>query len=69
MVPVQDLFEVHMTVTDLDRAIAFYRDAVGLGLAHVMPLRQAAFFWTGAAGNAMLGLWTAGSNGSKSTSL
>jgi lactoylglutathione lyase len=61
MIPVQDLFEVHMTVTDLDRAIAFYRDAVGLRLARVIPVRQAAFFWIGAAGNAMLGLWTAGS--------
>jgi lactoylglutathione lyase len=61
MIPVQDLFEVHMTVADLDRAIAFYRDAVGLQLAHVVSARQAAFFWIGAAGNAMLGLWTAGS--------
>ena len=57
----QDLFEVHMTVADLDRAIAFYRDALGLKLAHIMSERQAALFWIGAAGNAMLGLWAAGS--------
>ena len=61
MIPVQDLFEAHLTVTDLDRAIEFYRDAVGLRLAHVTPARQAAFFWIGPAGNAMLGLWAAGS--------
>ena len=60
MIPVQDLFEVHLTVADLDSSIAFYRDVVGLRLAHVIAARQAAFFWIGAAGNAMLGLWTAG---------
>src|SRR5437764_13779856 len=59
MIPVQDLFEVHMTVADLDRAIAFYRDAVGLRLAHIESARHAAFFWIGAAGSAMLGLWKA----------
>lgn len=58
---VHDLFEVHLTVADLDRAIAFYRDVVGLRLAHIESARQAAFFWIGAAGNAMLGLWRAGS--------
>lgn len=61
MIPVQDLFEVHLAVADLERAIAFYRDALGLRLAHVEAARQAAFFWIGAAGNAMLGLWTTGS--------
>jgi lactoylglutathione lyase len=68
MIPVQDLFEVHMTVADLDRAIAFYRDVVGLQLAHIVSARQAAFFWIGAAGNAMLGLWTAGSGPQRVTS-
>jgi len=61
MIPVRDLFEVHMTVADLDRAIAFYRDAGGLRLAHIESARQAAFFWIGAAGNAMPGLWGGGS--------
>ena len=61
MIPVQDLFEVHMTVADLERAVAFYRDIVGLRLAHVESARHAAFFWIGTAGNAMLGLWQAGS--------
>jgi lactoylglutathione lyase len=61
MTPVQGLFEVHLTVADLDRAIAFYRDVVGLQLAYVVSSRQAAFFWVGSAGSAMLGLWAVGS--------
>jgi lactoylglutathione lyase len=61
MIPIQDLFEVHMTVADLERAVTFYREIVGLELAHVEPARHAAFFWIGSAGHAMLGLWQAGS--------
>lgn len=61
MISVQGLFEVHLTVTHLGRAIEFYRDTVGLRLAHVTSARQAAFFWIGPDGNAMLGLWAAGS--------
>jgi lactoylglutathione lyase len=44
MIPVQNLFEAHLTVTDLDRAVEFYRDVLGLRLAHVVPAQQAAFF-------------------------
>jgi lactoylglutathione lyase len=68
MIAAQDLFEVHLTVADLDRAVAFYRDVVGLRLAHIESGRQVAFFWIGAAGNAMLGLWSAGSGPQKVTS-
>jgi lactoylglutathione lyase len=60
-IPVQALFEAHLTVADLDRAIRFYRDIVGLRLAHVAPERPAAFFWVGPPGGAMLGLWPVGS--------
>jgi len=60
MIPIQDLFEVHLTVRDLDRAIAFYRDRLGLLVANVIPERGVAFFWLGAPGNAMLGLWSGG---------
>lgn len=59
-ITVQDLFEVHLTVADLDRAIGFYRDVLGLQLAHFSPRRQAAFLWIGSPGQAMLGLWSAG---------
>jgi lactoylglutathione lyase len=58
---VTGLFETHLTVSDLDRSVAFYRDVVGLPLALELPARGAAFFWIGRAGEAMLGLWSLGS--------
>jgi lactoylglutathione lyase len=60
MIPVHALFEAHLVVTDLDKAIEFYRDVVGLPLAHVTPGRQSAFFWIGSAHDGMLGLWVGG---------
>ena len=44
-IPVQGLFETHLSVSDLDRSIAFYRDVVGLPLALDMSERGAAFLW------------------------
>ena len=67
MIPIQDLFETHLTVTDLDRAIEFYRGVLGLRLAYVLSSRQGAFFWIGADGNAMVGLWTAGAGPHRTT--
>jgi lactoylglutathione lyase len=61
------LFETHLAVADLDTSVAFYRDVVGLKLAHITPARQAAFFWVGSAGHAMLGLWSAGPAPQKTT--
>jgi predicted enzyme related to lactoylglutathione lyase len=55
------LFEAHLTVSDLDRSVEFYRDVVGLPLALVLEEREAAFFWIGGTGEAMLGLWSLGS--------
>lgn len=66
-IPVDRLFEAHLTVANLDVSMAFYRDRVGLELAHVIPARQVAFFWIGSRGNAMLGLWGAGSAPQKTT--
>lgn len=60
-VRVVGLFETHLTVSDLDRSVRFYRDVVGLSLALEAPDRGAAFFWIGGAGEAMLGLWSLGS--------
>ncbi len=60
-VPVNGLFEAHLTVSDLSRSTTFYRDVVGLQLALELPDRGAAFFWIGGAGKAMLGLWSLGS--------
>lgn len=61
IVPIQSLYEAHLTVRDLDRSIAFYRDVLGLPLAHVLPARNVAFFWVPEPDTAMLGLWGVGS--------
>jgi lactoylglutathione lyase len=60
-VPVRGLFEAHLTVGDLERSVAFYRDIVGLPPALELPERGAAFFWCGPPGKTMLGLWSMGS--------
>jgi len=60
-VPIRRLFESHLTVSDLQRSVSFYRDLVGLPLALEVPERDAAFFWVGAAGDSLLGLWSLGS--------
>jgi lactoylglutathione lyase len=60
-VAVHGLFEAHLTVADLDRSVAFYRDVVGLPVALELPDRGAAFLWVGAPGRSMLGLWSIGS--------
>ena len=59
-IPISGLFEAHLTVSELDRAVAFYRDLLGLLLAQIFPERRVAFFWIGAPGRAMLGLWESG---------
>ena len=58
MIPITGLYESHLTVSNLDRSIAFYRDIVGLELAHVIPARHVAFLWIGGRERAMLGLWS-----------
>jgi len=60
-VPIRGLFETHLTVSDLERSVAFYRDIVGLAPASEFPERGAAFFWCGGSGKTMLGLWSTGS--------
>ncbi len=59
-IPVAGLFQTHLTVSDLPRSVAFYRDVVGLPLALEVPERGAAFFWIGAPGEGLLGLWSLG---------
>jgi len=60
-VAIERLFETHLAVRDLDRSVGFYRDIVGLEPALHDPDLGAAFFWIGTPGQAMLGLWAAGS--------
>ena len=59
-VPVHGLFEAHLTASDLDRSVAFYRDVVGLSVGLEVPERNAAFLWIGEPGTSMLGLWSLG---------
>ena len=60
MIPIRGLFEAHLTVKDLQRSMSFFGEALGLELAQVFPERKVAFFWVGRPGDAMLGLWEAG---------
>jgi lactoylglutathione lyase len=60
MIPIRGLFESHLTVGDLKRSMAFFGEVLGLTLAHVVPERGVAFYWIGARGEAMLGLWEVG---------
>ena len=60
MIPVRGLFESHLTVSNLERSMAFYGGMLELELAHVVPDRKAAFYWLGGTGNSMLGLWEVG---------
>jgi lactoylglutathione lyase len=60
IVPIRGLFEAHLTVSDLDRSIRFYRDVLGLPLAQRIPERRVAFFWVPTSEKSMLGLWSIG---------
>ena len=60
-VPIVGLFEAHLTVANLGRSIAFYRDRLRFDLAFRLDDRKVAFFWLGGHGRSMLGLWEAGS--------
>ena len=62
-IPLCGLFETHLTVSDLQRSIAFYRDILGLQLALEVSQRNAAFFWIvdhSSPRRSMLGLWSVG---------
>jgi len=59
-VRVRSLFEAHLPVADVARAVRFYRDVVGLEVAHDDAQRGVAFLWAGEPGGAMLGLWSLG---------
>lgn len=54
---INGLYETHLEVRNLEKAIAFYRDVLELELALVENGRRIAFFWIGKAKEFMLGLW------------
>jgi lactoylglutathione lyase len=60
MIPIRELFESHLTVSDLQRSMDFYGGVLGLEIAQVFPERKAAFYWIGGRGASMLGLWEVG---------
>jgi len=60
MVPIEGLFEAHLTVSNLERSMRFYGDLLGMELASVFRERGVAFYWLGGRGKSMLGLWEAG---------
>ncbi len=59
MIPIEGLFEAHISVRDFERSVAFYRDVVGLELGFAQPERPAAFFWVGGRGRSMMGIFGA----------
>jgi len=62
MVPVQSLFEAHLTVADLTRSMEFYGETLGMELATVLEQPKVAFYWMGGRGKSMLGLWEVGNS-------
>lgn len=60
MILLRDLFETHLTVSDLTRSMLFFGEVLGLELAQVFQERRVAFYWIGGRGKAMLGLWEVG---------
>ncbi|WP_407572912.1 VOC family protein [Deinococcus altitudinis] len=54
---IQGLFETHINVVNLERAMTFYGDVLGLRLGRLEEDRRVAFYWVGGEGEAMLGLW------------
>lgn len=65
MIPIHNLFETHLVVTDLQSSMDFYGGVLGLELARAFPERKVAFYWIGGAGKAMLGLWEVGTRRSR----
>jgi lactoylglutathione lyase len=60
MIDIQNLFETHLTVADLERSMSFFGETLGLELAEVFWNRKAAFYWVGGHGKSMIGLWEVG---------
>ena len=58
-ITVDRIFEAHLIVRDVALSMAFYRDRLGLEVAHLSADRVA-FLWAGGRGRTMLGLWAAG---------
>lgn len=51
------VFETHVQVKNLENAMRFYGDIVGLELGFTDIERRAALYWVGGSGKTMLGVW------------
>lgn len=54
---IKGLYETHVQVSNLEDAIQFYTEVLGLKLAHRDETRPIAFLWVGEGKEFMLGLW------------
>lgn len=54
---IKGLYETHINVSNLENAIEFYKNVLGLEHCHNSEKRRIAFFWIGKPKEFMLGLW------------
>ena len=54
---IKGLYETHLFVEDLERAVDFYKNVLGLISCYTEEERRIAFFWIGKPKEYMLGLW------------
>ncbi|WEK69539.1 MAG: VOC family protein [Candidatus Chryseobacterium colombiense] len=54
---IKGLYETHVQVSDLNTAIKFYTEVLGLEFAHKDETRPIAFLWIRKNKESMLGLW------------
>lgn len=54
---IKGLYETHLQVSDLEKAVVFYTEVLGLELAHRDETRPIVFLWIGKNKTSMLGLW------------
>jgi lactoylglutathione lyase len=45
MIPIRDLFESHLTVSDLQQSMSFFGQVLGLEIAQIFLDRMVAFYW------------------------
>lgn len=54
---IKGIYETHLLVANLEKAIDFYNNVLGLDFCHTDEKRRIAFFWVGKPKAYMLGLW------------
>ncbi|KAA0126200.1 VOC family protein [Chryseobacterium sp. SN22] len=54
---IKGLYETHLQVSNLEKAVRFYTEVLGLEFAHRDETRPIVFLWIGRNKTSMLGLW------------